>query len=181
MLFLVASLVLQGHQPGFAEDRELAQLRNDAEQGDAEAQFKLGIVYDFGRGVPEDKLEAVKWYQKAAEQGNAYSQDSLGRMYLTGESIPRNYREAFNWVQRAAEQGYAQAQARIGSIYYFGNGVPEDYVKAYAWWNLAAAQGDEKVVKLKDSLRKSLTRDQLAEAQRLSRQLYERIESSNLE
>ena len=102
-------------------------------------------------------------------------------MYLTGESIPRNYREAFKWVQRAAEQGYAQAQARMGSIYYFGNGVPEDYVKAYAWWNLAAAQGDEKVVKLKDSLRKSLTRDQLAEAQRLSRQLYERIESSKLE
>ena len=46
-------------------------IKERAEQGDAEAQSALGIMYDLGEGVPEDDAEAVKWYRKAAEQGNA--------------------------------------------------------------------------------------------------------------
>ena len=41
-----------------------------AEQGYAEAQFRLGLLYEFGKGVPENDAEAVKWYRKAAEQGH---------------------------------------------------------------------------------------------------------------
>ena len=55
-----------------------------AEQGDAEAQISLGIMYDYGRGVPEDDTEAVKWYRKAAEQGVAKAQYNLGVMYTNG-------------------------------------------------------------------------------------------------
>ena len=52
-----------------------------AEQGDAEAQYLLGVMYDYGRGVPEDAAEAVKWTLKAAKQGFAKAQYSLGFMY----------------------------------------------------------------------------------------------------
>ena len=63
-------------------------------------------------------------------------------------------------------------------MYDKGEGVPEDYVKAYAWFNLAAAQGQEDAVKAKDSLRERMTAEQVAEAQKLAGELFNRIESS---
>ena len=52
-----------------------------AEQGDADAQFNLGVMYDEGDGVPQDYKEAFKWYRLAAEQGDAFAQFELGVMY----------------------------------------------------------------------------------------------------
>ena len=52
-----------------------------AEQGDAPAQFNLGLMYDNGQGVPQDDKTAVKWYRLAAEQGVAVAQFNLGFMY----------------------------------------------------------------------------------------------------
>ena len=52
-----------------------------AEQGDADAQSNLGVMYDSGHGVPQDYAEAVRWYRRAAEQGDASAQFDLGRMY----------------------------------------------------------------------------------------------------
>ena len=43
-------------------------------QGDTNAQFNLGVMYEDGRGVTQDYQEAVKWYRKAAEQGDAEAQ-----------------------------------------------------------------------------------------------------------
>ena len=51
--------------------------RNDAEQGDAEAQYFIGCCYEYGDGVVKDKAEAVKWYRMAAEQGHAKAQKLL--------------------------------------------------------------------------------------------------------
>ena len=45
--------------------------RMAAEQGDANAQFNLGVMYDNGEGVSEDDVEAVRWWRLAAEQGHA--------------------------------------------------------------------------------------------------------------
>ena len=109
ILVLVAMVVLAGYQPGLAEGQDIEQLRQAAEQGDARAQYNLGV------------------------------------MYANGE------------------------------------GVPEDYVKAYAWMNLAAAQGQKDAVKSKDRLRPKMTSAQVAEAQKLSVELWERIESSKTE
>ena len=66
-------------------------------------------------------------------------------------------------------------------MYANGEGVLENYVKAYAWWNLAAAQGHKDAIKAKASLRKDMTTEQVAEAQKLSVELYNRIESSKSE
>jgi TPR repeat protein len=50
-----------------------------AEQGDAQAQYNLGIMYDNGQDVPQDYTAAASWYRKAAEQGHAQAQFNLGR------------------------------------------------------------------------------------------------------
>ncbi len=83
----------------------LKEFRILAEQGNAEAQFNLGIMYVEGKGVSKDNTEAVKWYRKAAEQGDAQAQNNLGLMYSEGEGVPEDYMEAVKWYRKAAEQG----------------------------------------------------------------------------
>ena len=88
--------------------------RKAAEQGDAEAQFNLGIMYHNGQGVPQDHAEAARWYRKAAEQGDADAQFNLGLMYHNGQGVPQDHAEAARWSRKAAEQGHAGAQFNLG-------------------------------------------------------------------
>ena len=69
-----------------AQTPEIDALRARAEQGDAEAQNNLGVMYATGEGVPEDDAEAVRWYRLAAEQGYAVAQFNLGNMYEIGRA-----------------------------------------------------------------------------------------------
>ena len=72
---------------------DFAATKKDAESGDAEAQFRLGGLYDTGRGVPQDDAEAMKWYRLAADQGHAMAQHNLGGMYHLGQGVPQDYAE----------------------------------------------------------------------------------------
>ncbi len=119
--------------------------RQLAEQGDAKAQIKLGVMYARGwvvtttgkiieyRNVRPDQAEAVRWFRKAAEQGDTDAQYNLGIRYADGQ------------------------------------GVTQDYAQAYMWLNLAAAQGQKDAGKRRDILAKQMTHAQIAEAQRLAR------------
>mgnify|MGYP003639806128 FL=1 len=60
-----------------------------AEQGDAEAQNNLGVMYNYGNGVPENYEAAVMWYTKAAEQGYDKAQYNLGLGYQDGTGVPQ--------------------------------------------------------------------------------------------
>jgi uncharacterized protein len=97
-----------------------------AEQGNAVAQFNLGVMYDDGEGVPQNDAEAVKWYKLAAEQGDADAQYNLGVMYDDGEGVPQNDAEAVKWYKLAADQGNAKAQSNLGVMYANGEGVPQN-------------------------------------------------------
>ena len=46
-------------------------IQERADAGDVDAQFNLGVMYAYGNGVPQDDVEATKWYRKAADQGQA--------------------------------------------------------------------------------------------------------------
>ena len=124
--------------------RSLADIRASAEAGDAEAQYDLGVRYDFGwLGVSErDAAEAVTWYRRAAEQGHAKAQYRLGVMYAFGSGVPQDHVEAFAWYRLAGAHGLVRAQYRLGAIYESGSGVPQDYVEAVTWYRRAAEQGD---------------------------------------
>ena len=63
----------------------------------AEAQVLLGGMYGNGRGVPQDEVEAVRWFRLAAEQGNAEAQLYLGVMYSNGRGVPQDDAEAVRW------------------------------------------------------------------------------------
>ena len=116
--------------------------RNKAEQGDAEAQYNLGVNYDKGRGgVLQDHAEAAKWYLAAAEQGYTDAQYNLGSLYADGLGVPQDHGQAAAWFRRAAEQGLRDAQYDLALLYDEGQGVTRDPVEAARWYRLAADQG----------------------------------------
>ena len=125
------------HASDWLENRKKA-----AEQGNAAAQFHLGLMYDFGDGVRQNNVTAMHWYQKAAEQGEVRAQVNLGSMYERGDGVLKDDMAAFKWYQKAAELGFAMAQFNVGLMYDFGRGVSEDKVMAVHWYQQSAKQGD---------------------------------------
>ena len=128
-----------------AVDLESTQTR--AEQGDAEAQFGLGLKYASSAGEAQDYPRAAHWYGKAADQCHSLAQFNLGLMYAQGQGVAQDDTQAVLWIRRAAEQGDAGAQHNLGTRSYGASirGLPADAleskIEAYKWFQLAAAQG----------------------------------------
>jgi uncharacterized protein len=166
LLLLLPALVFG--QSDFEETKALA------EQGDASAQYNLGVMYEYGKGVPEDDAEAVKWFRLAAEQGDATAQTALGFRYEVGfGGVIQNYAEAIKWYRLAAKQGYANGQAVLGTMYYNGKGVPQNYTLAYTLYSLSVAQGEDNSVPSRDLTADMLTPEQLATGQELATKCFE--------
>ena len=142
--------------------------RKSAEQGNMTAQYNLGEMYYYGRGVSRDYVKAAEWYRKSAEQGDADAQYNLGRMYKIGKGVSLDWNKAVEWFrksakqsnrwadhelmtllsggivkwrQASAEQGNADAQNILGNMYEHGRGVTKDYAKAVEWYRKSAEQG----------------------------------------
>jgi len=147
--------------------------REMAEQGDMDAQLKLGTMYLYGDSIPENEARAFKWYQKAAEQGHVVAMVNLATLYGVGRIMPENETEAIKWYRKAAEQGYANAQYALGNRYQNGEGIPANNIKAYAWYSLASVQKHEGALKSIDILKKELTREQIAKAQEMASKCFE--------
>jgi hypothetical protein len=85
--------------------REMVEeVKKSAEQGDAEKQCILGLLYAVGIGVRKDEKQAVEWFKKSAAQGDAKAQYYLGVRYEYGKGVPQDELIAKKWYKRAAEQ-----------------------------------------------------------------------------
>ncbi len=80
-----------------------------AEQGDARAQFYLGVMYQNGQGVTKESAEAAKWYLRSTEQGHPDAQQNLALLYRNGDGAAQDYIRAHMWYSLAAGQGSAFA------------------------------------------------------------------------
>ena len=147
----------------------ITEIRLQAEQGDASAQYNLGGRYAFGRGVPQDEAEAVRWYRLSADQGDASAQNNLGLMYDNGEGVLKDEAEAVRWYRLSADQGNATAQYNLGVSYSNGEGVLKDSVLAHMWFNIAGANGNEAAREGRDNLERDMTRDEITRATELAR------------
>jgi TPR repeat protein len=126
----------------YGESEVFRKTLAEAERGDDGAQFNIGLMYHFGRGVAKDYKEAANWYRKAAEQGYAEAQLALSLMCCLGEGVTQDYKQAVKWCRKAAEQGLAEAQCLLGLMYHKGRGVPQDNKEALKWYSKAAQQGN---------------------------------------
>lgn len=154
----------QGVKQSYAEAAKWYRLA--ADQGYAEAQVALAELCEAGQGVPFDASEAVKWYRQAAEQGNVTAQYCLAVLYLTGKGVAQSKPEAVKWYRKAAEQGEPLAQYNLGMRHKEGDGVPVDLPEAYKWLSLAAAQKIADAAPPLDDLKRTMSREQLAEGRR---------------
>jgi TPR repeat protein len=87
------------------ENFQISDLRRQAEQGDAEAQYNLGMLYYEGHGVTQDYATARHWWEQAAAQGNAWAQYRLGVLYQKGRGAPQDDATAREWFEKSAVQG----------------------------------------------------------------------------
>ena len=86
------------YQAALGQDPDtITETRLQAEQGDASAQYHLGVRYSNGEGVLKDEAEAVRWYRLSADQGNASAQNNLGVSYANGEGVLKDEAEAVRW------------------------------------------------------------------------------------
>ena len=87
--------------PAVEDDESFGSLMSQAESGEAVAQFKIAGIYEKGSDeVPQNLLEAAKWYRMAAEQNHRQSQYNLGMMYQSGHGVGEDANEANRWFER---------------------------------------------------------------------------------
>ncbi|MEO8187207.1 MAG: tetratricopeptide repeat protein [Burkholderiaceae bacterium] len=152
---LIAALVATASLPAAAQDRNPARVayeREDydtafrlyspaAKNGNAEAQYRLGLMYKFGWGVERDLESAANWLRRAADQQHAEAQAELGVLYKLGRGVKEDAAEATRWFRRAADSGVGIAQLNLARAYKDGAGVKKDLAEAYAWFTIAAGNG----------------------------------------
>ncbi|HFA6157700.1 TPA: sel1 repeat family protein [Neisseria gonorrhoeae] len=109
--WLAAALIALGlNQAVWAGDvSDFRENLQAAEQGNAAAQFNLGVMYENGQGVRQDYVQAVQWYRKASEQGDAQAQYNLGLMYYDmyydGRGVRQDLALAQQWLGKACQNG----------------------------------------------------------------------------
>ena len=141
-----------------------------ASAGEAEAQYRLGLMARFGWGVDKDPAAAARWLRQAAEGNHPQAQAELGTMYRLGRGVPENPKEAARWLTAAAQAGVGIAQLSIGRMYRDGIGVERDAVEAYAWFSAAGGNGVMDGFAYREEIATSMSAEQVAEARRRAAQ-----------
>lgn len=153
-------------------DGAAEKLLADAESGDAQAQFDIGLRCSNGSGKSLDFWQAAAWYLKAANQDHAKAQFVLGVMYADGRGVPQDDVKALMWIGKAAQRGYAEAQHTLGlrclrvSSKAPPEGALESTLDAYKWFRLASAQGCKRSGAEFEYLAICMTQEQVTEGNR---------------
>jgi TPR repeat protein len=113
-----------------------------ADQGNADAQFKLATLFHEGApGLKKSPERAAKLYEAAAKQGHVEAQNWLGYCYQHGLGVAQSDKSAVEWYRKAADAKLAMAENNLGLMYLSGKGVEQDYAKAFELFQRSANQG----------------------------------------
>ncbi len=116
----------------------------EGEPADPDAQFRLGMRYGKGDGVPRDDNLARQWLVRAAIAGHLQARYMLGWLYYDGRGVPQDYAKAAELFSQAASAGDADSQYMLGVLYAKGWGVERDSRRSLDWMRRAAEQGHER-------------------------------------
>jgi hypothetical protein len=152
----------------------LARLRLKASEGDAQAMYRLGVIYRQRARADTDRL-AVDYLQQAAEKGHKEASFLLALHYSDGRGVIQDYQQMFRHAVKLAEANHAGAQFMLGNAFRRGMGTPPDNKKAYVWYNLAASNGSIEAMPLRDNLARSMASSDVLEAQGEARELVGRL------
>ena len=113
-------------------------LKKQAEDGDAFAQYKVAKAYATGFGAPQNAAEALKWAKLSAEGGNGFGQNMLANIYLE----QKNFQEALKWAKLSADGGNDYGKYTLATMYLGGLGSPEDKGKVVELLSQVADKGN---------------------------------------
>jgi TPR repeat protein len=122
--------------------RALELLAPLAEQGNAVAQLKLGIIFSRGKVNSPDHVAALRWFTKAAGNGQVEAQFELGRIYRDGLGTRVDGKLAVYWLERAAEKNTPHAINALGELYLGHRDAPQDFAIARSWFLRGAQIGN---------------------------------------
>lgn len=146
----------------------IAEFKAGAKKGDPEASYWLGDMFERGIGTQKDIQKALSWYRTSANGGWVKSKLGLGEIYLQGTENLQDFTQAHQWLEQAATDGEVDAMRDLGTMYAKGWGVQKDAIRAYIWFDYAASRGDQRSETLRDNLLKTMSDQEIAEAQRLA-------------
>jgi TPR repeat protein len=112
-----------------------------AQKGNAEAQFKVGEMYETGFGVKQDMNEAMSWITRANEQGHETAGFKLLYWDVEKNKITDANKAKVEALKTKAKEGNGQAQYYLGKMYARGVGVKKNTNEAINWLNKAALVG----------------------------------------
>lgn len=112
-----------------------------AQEGDAIAQYGLGVYYAYGAPVLDPK-KGAEWLKKSAAQNYVQAMPELGHLYRWGEGVPQSYKDAFAWYYCGAMLGDATSAQQLGILYKAGQGTEKNDNEAFAWLSYAAEKGE---------------------------------------
>jgi len=175
----VSSSAIAGFEEGIAayqaNNFPLAykEFRAGAEEGHADSQFNLGIMYEQGIGVSKDEKEAVVWYRKSAVQGNVFAQYNLAVLYENGRGTAVDFAQAHEWYRKASAQGDPLAIGNLGMLYLRGQDVKENKVAGLALLLVSVTMdgSTQNNARQNISSTRGLTSDMIAAAQTLSTEM----------
>ncbi len=116
----------------------LEQWTSSANDGDAVAQYNIGVMYDEGTGVERDVAKVIEWWSHAADQGHLMAQHNLALLFIE-RGGDGDFDEAAFWLKRAAANGFVRSQYSLAKLYATGLGVEKDDARALDLF-LAAGQ-----------------------------------------
>jgi TPR repeat protein len=111
-----------------------------ADSGDPDAMTNIGVLYQYGLGIPRSMKKAAALYEKAAQLGFVTAQYDLANLYYDGNGVDRDRKQAARWYTAAAQGGHAKAQFYLAEMYEDGVGVDENEATALQWYQKAADQ-----------------------------------------
>ena len=129
------------YKNGPEEDKALLWCTRAAGQGDDDARYLCGAMYEKGIGTPADKARALQFYEAAADRGHVESCFKRGLFYSKGLGTGKDPERALAWLLYAARAGHAEAQYHCGNLFRDGLGTQRDLGRALYWYEKAAGQG----------------------------------------
>lgn len=117
------------------------RFRKAAEQGYADSQYNLGVLYAEGKGVEQNKIKAGEWFAKAAIKGHPDAALDYGIMVFRGDGVKKDEKVGAEWLLVSAKRGNPVAQNRVARLYATGRVFPLDPAEAMKWHILARQGG----------------------------------------
>lgn len=137
------NLTLASSEEGLQQltQEKYSEILKEAESGDADAQFKIGIFYQDGALVDQDPKVASEWFLKASNGGHVGATNSLGRLYANGLGVERNPEKAVALYELASERGSLEGRLNLATAYLTGRGIKQDTKKGIKLMTSAAKGG----------------------------------------